>query len=101
MQVKTYYDVRPDETSFYSVPDGTTVRLRENIEECEDGWCADEYTVQLKHCPIETARRRINANRALFLAQAIEAAQDAPSAPDTMEIMADHEERICLLELGV
>lgn len=69
MTVKTYYGSQPEETGFYPAPDGVVVRFRENITETEDGWCADEYSIVLK-CKEALARRRVEANRALFLAQA-------------------------------
>lgn len=73
MQVRTYYDARPDEVAYYETPDGVTVRFRENIaeEEADNGtqWSANEYSVILK-CGLSVARRRVNKSRELFLAQA-------------------------------
>lgn len=105
MQVKTQYDSRPETIGFYPTDDGVTVRFRENIEEVindEDSkWEADEYSLFLPKCNEALARKRVGKNEALFLAQAKENAQDVPVEPDVLELMADHEERICLLELGV
>lgn len=104
MQTKAYYDTQPEEIGYYPTEEGTTIRFRENVTEVEgpEGtmWEADEYSVFLK-CGEETARMRVGKNAALFLAQAKEMAEDVPPIPDVLELMADHEERICMLELGV
>lgn len=111
MGIKTRYTVRPESVQYMTVPDGTIVFFRENIKDgghdpalgC-DTYVADEYSV-LIHSGPAVAKSRVEANYEAWLAEAKrQAEKDTPPADmDTMllELAADHEERICMLELGV
>lgn len=115
MKAKTYYDSRPGKTKVVEAPDGCIAYFRENIESCEapgeEGGTAyrcDEYSLFMR-CSATLARARISANSALWLEKAKaeearreaeeEAASGEPVADLLMEMAADHEERICMLEL--
>jgi len=106
MKVKTFYGEQPEAVSYYPSGDGVTVRFRENIEEVpapsEDGgtvWQADEYSAFIR-CGVEMARRRVEANFALWLALAKANAADPPPTP-TERIQAQLEEQAdALIELA-
>ncbi len=115
MKAKTYYEKKPTKTKVVSAPDGAIAYFRENIEKCdapgdEGGTCyrCDEYFVYIQ-CTQAVAQQRVAANTAAWLAkakadedrrEADEAAASEDSVETTlMELAADHEERICVMEL--
>ncbi|MBQ9663667.1 MAG: hypothetical protein IJV40_11005 [Oscillospiraceae bacterium] len=87
------------------LPFGSIAYLRENITEetTEDGvqYSADEYTVT-SGLSFIALRRKVEADFAHWLSIAKEQEEEETEADiDLLEIAADHEERLCLLELGV
>lgn len=87
------------------LPFGSIAYLRENITEetTENGveYSADEYTVT-SGLSFNALKRKVEANFAKWLSFAKEQEEDEIEADiDLLEIAADHEERLCLLELGV
>lgn len=115
MKAKTYYAKKPTKTQVVEAPGGAIAYFRENIESCEapgeeggSAWRCDEYSIFIG-CPVEVATARVNTNKAAWKEKAMaeearrEAAEEeAASEPATsllMELAADHEERICMLEL--
>ena len=115
MKAKTYYTKKPTKTQVVEAPGGAIAYFRENIEACEapgeEGGTAyrcDEYFIFLK-CPLAVATARVNSNKTAWKEKAIaeearreaeeEAAAGGSAADLLMELAADHEERICMLEL--
>lgn len=115
MKHKTIYAQRPEEVDVVEAPNGAIAYFRENIEEIEaqgeDGgtaFQADEYTTYI----VGTYARikdRVTANQDAWKAKAkaeavrheaeYEAASGEEAAELLLELAADHEERICVLEL--
>jgi len=117
MTAKTQYSERPKTREVVEAPGGAVAYFRENIEQTQttdaEGnaqtvYTADEYPVYIRG-PLATAKKRVNAKPSLWLAKAKEefaarqAAEEAAQAGNTeellMELAADHEERICMMEL--
>lgn len=106
---KTYYSERPDPFHVEPVPDGSVVFLRENIEEVQDPeggtrYSADEYTVFSAHSE-EKLLKKVTEDFDKWLGyakeqEALDGGDDLDNL-DLLEIAADHEERLCMLELGV
>ena len=105
---KTYYAVRPDRVQVDELPDGRSIAyLRENIEEIQDQdggtmFAADEYSTRAAMKP-EKLKARIEKAFDTWLdwVKSLYEDEDEVEDPDLLEIAADHEERICMLELGV
>lgn len=109
MKEKTFYSERPEEIQVEPVPGGSIAYLRENIEEVqtaegETQYSADEYSVASQHSP-DRLLDRITKDFASWLEYAKEqetmVGEDDLDTLDLLELAADHEERICMLELGV
>ena len=109
--MKTYYTTKPLSIDYKEYHNGTIVFFRENISEGQydpvmdvEKYSADEYTVVL-HCSAAVARKRVEDNLDMWFEAAKEASTPSVPLPDPsamlLELAADHEERICLLELGV
>lgn len=109
--MKTYYTTKPLSVDYEESPDGTVVFFRENISDGQyepamggNVYSADEYTIVI-HGSVAVARKRVEANYEVWLEAAKEASTPSVPVPDAsamlLELAADHEERICLLELGV
>ena len=115
MKAKTIYKQRPEEVEVVEAPNGAIAYFRENIEEIpapgEEGgtaFQADEYATYIVGT-FAVAQARVNAAPAAWKAKAKaeaarqEAEEEAASGEDAAELLlelaADHEERICILEL--
>ena len=115
MKAKTYYAKKPTKTQVVEAPDGAIAYFRENIEKREapgeeGGTCyrCDEYSIFIRS-PLAVAQARVAANPTAWAekAKAEEAQREAeeaaasaePTADLLLELAADHEERICMLEL--
>ena len=112
---KTYYKKRPLDVEVVEAPGGALAYFRENIKRIdafgeESGYAyeADEYSTFLQGS-YEIAVERVNANPELFKLRAKEeeakreAEEEAAAAEPTemllLEMAADHEERICMIEM--
>ena len=115
MKAKTIYTQRPDEVEVVEAPNGAVAYFRENIEEIEApgdeggiAYQAEEYSLYVSGA-VSVIRGRITANPAPWFAKAKQEAamrkaeEDAASAQDPavllLELAADHEERLCMIEL--
>lgn len=115
MKAKTIYTQRPEEVEVVEAPNGAIAYFRENIEEIEapgeeggTAYQADEYFTYIVGT-FATAQARVTANPDAWRAKAKadeerrQAEEDAAGGEDAadllMELAADHEERICVLEL--
>ena len=117
MKAKTYYSKKPLKTEVVEAPGGAVAFFRENItkieafgEEGGTAYEADEYSTFV-HGSFTMAKNRVTANPGLFKARAKEeeaqreaeeeAASSVPTEDLLVEMAADHEYKLCLLELGV
>ena len=109
--MKTYFDNMPPSVQYAESSDGTVVYFRENIEEVESAfqmlygrYVADEYSVAIR-CSTDIAKKRVEENYDSWLRHAKNNERHMEPSVDRatilMELAADHEERLCLLELGV
>lgn len=109
MHQKTFYCSRPDAVAVAPIPGGAVAYLRENIEEvpAPDGgtqYSADEYTVFSAHSE-GNLLKKVTEDFDKWLGyakeqEALDGGDDLDNL-DLLEIAADHEERLCMLELGV
>jgi len=111
MKDKTFYTALPSPVDYQEVPGGTIVFFRQNIKDAgadpvsgEALYQADEYSVVML-VPIAVAIKRIEVDYDLWLNRAMsddaDDGTDVDAATILMELAADHEERLCLLELEV
>lgn len=117
MTAKTEYSERPKTREVVAAPGGAIAYFRENIEEAQTtdaegntqtGYTADEYPVFIRS-PLAIAKKRVNAKPSAWLAKAKEEFADRQAVEETaaagtteamlLELAADHEERICMIEL--
>ena len=104
--MQTRYEVQPELYEFLLLPNGKhQIFLRENITKIQtedhEYWEANEYSIT-SNLSENFLRNSLANNYIEWLAFAKEKSEvESISSPDIMELMADHEERICLLELGV
>lgn len=103
--VKVHFNEEPARVKYMPLPDGThaDVRLRTNIQQeaAEDGevWTADEHYFRCMAAFM--TKTYVEEHFDELLDYEPEEQEEANTKELLLEMAADHEYRLCLLELGV